>query len=138
MPSRVCVTLKWIQITDNMEPGSEALGEFVFTSRVTGSEGTSERRLPPEGSWFISEKPGKNRVKLDEVLYLGDVENDLQIELSGEEQDRITGSDSLPAYERSFSGPPSSWVGLHGPGDEGDEDPESLAGWRIGYEITLV
>ncbi|HUP19501.1 MAG TPA: hypothetical protein VM778_06065 [Gemmatimonadota bacterium] len=139
MPAPVRVTLKWIQITDNLEPGRDKEGEFVFRIRVETDGGEIvETRLPEEGSWFISQKPGKNRVKLDEVVFEGEAGSRLVVELTGEEQDRLTGSDSLETYRREFAGEPSSWVGLHGPGDEGDEDPENLSNWRIGYEIELI
>lgn len=138
MPNTVRVTLKWIQITDNLELGRDKQGEFVFTARIEGDGKETVTRLPGEGAWFISQKPGKNRVKLDEVLFEGEVEDRLVVELSGKEQDRITGHDTLHPYRREFSGPVSSWVGLHGPGDEGDEDPESMLNWRIGYQIDQV
>lgn len=142
MPDRapIRVTLKWIQITDNLEFGRDKQGEFVFTARVASDEeetGTLTR-LPKEGTWFISQKPGKNRLALDEVLFEGEVEDRLVVELSGEEQDRVTASDQLQRYRREFSGPPSSWIGLHAPGDEADDDPENMPNWRIGYEIERL
>lgn len=130
------VTLKSIQILDNLEVGRDKQGEFVFTARITGDEGAAtETRLPKEGAWFISQKPGKNRVALDEVLFEGEVEGRLVVELDGEEQDRITASDSLQAYRREYTGDPASWMGYHGPGDEGDEDPESMSNWIVSYRI---
>jgi hypothetical protein len=139
MPAPLRVTLKWIQITDNLEPGRDKEGEFVFRTRVeTDAGAVVETRLPEEGSWFISQKPGKNRVKLDEVVFEGEAGSRLVVELTGEEQDRLTGSDSLETYRREFTGEPSSWAGLHRPGDEGDADPENLSNWRIGYEIELI
>lgn len=142
MPDRVPirVTLKWIQITDNLEFGRDKQGEFVFTARVASDEDEAGTvtRLPKEGAWFISQKPGKNRVALDQVLFEGEVQDRLVVELSGEEQDRITASDSLQQYRREFTGPPSSWTGLHAPGDEGDDDPENMTNWRIGYEIARL
>lgn len=138
MPSAVRVTLKWIQITDNLELGRDKQGEFVFTARVEGGGNETVTRLPGEGAWFISHKPGKNRVKLDEVLFEGEVEDRLVVEIEGEEKDRLTKSDALHPYRREFSGPASSWVGMHGPGDEEDEDPESMPNWRIGYRIDPI
>jgi len=130
------VTLKSIQITDNLEFGRDKQGEFVFMARITGDDGSgAETRLPGEGSWFISQKPGKNRVKLDEVLFEGDVQGRLVVEVSGEEQDRVTGSDALQTYRREFSGDPATWIGSHGPGDEGDEDLESMTNWLITYRV---
>lgn len=134
MPIRV--TLKWIQIKDNLEFRRERLGEFVFTTRVgTDDETATVTRLPKQGAWFISSEPGKNKVKMDEVLFEGEAQDRLVVELSGEEKDRFTGSDSLEPYRREFTGPASSWVGLHAPGDESD-DPENLSNWRVGYEIA--
>lgn len=137
-PVPIRVILKWIQITDNLELGSERQGEFVFTAKVGADDETATvTRLPKEGSWFISEKPGKNRVRLNEILFEGEVEDRLVVELSGAEQDRFSEDDSLQFYRREFSGPVSSWIGLHGPGDE-DEDPEHMANWMIGYEIVQL
>jgi hypothetical protein len=136
MPIRV--VLKSITIKDNLEFRRDTLGEFVFTAKVgTGGETATVTRLPKEGSWFIAPEPGKNRVKMNEVIFEGEAGDRLVVELTGEEQDRITGSDSLEPYRREFTGPASSWVGLHAPGDESD-DPENMSNWRVGYEIVQL
>lgn len=136
MPVPIRVTLKSIQIMNNMELGRDKQGEFVFTTRIAGDDGEgTETRLPKEGAWFISQKPGRNRVTMDEVIFEGDVEGKLVVEISGQEQDKVTGHDTLGDYRREFSGDPSSWIGRHGPGDEGDEDPESMENWLLTYHI---
>jgi len=136
MPIRV--VLKSITIKDNLEFRREKLGEFVFTARVGAGDATATvTRLPKEGSWFISSEPGKNRVKMNEVIFEGEPGDRLVVELSGEEKDRLTGSDSLELYRREFSGSAASWVGVHAPGDE-SEDPENLSNWRVGYEIVQI
>lgn len=132
------VTLKLIHITDNLELGDTKQGEFVFTARVeSDAGGVTETRVPAEGVWFISQLPGKNRVRCNQVLFEGPVNERLVVKLSGMEQDRVTASDSLEAYERVFTGPPSSWVGSYTPADgEGDGDPENMTNWKVGYEIA--
>lgn len=54
VPSAVRVTLKWVQITDNLELSRDKQGEFVFTARVAAGGNETVTRLPGEGAWFIS------------------------------------------------------------------------------------
>lgn len=138
--SRIRVTLKLIHITDNLELGDTKQGEFVFTARVeSDAGGATETRIPADGSWFISQLPGKNRVKCSEVLFEGDANNRLVVTVSGEEQDQLSDSDALQTYRREFTGEPSSWAGTYSPADdEGSNDPEVMANWKIGYEISVI
>ena len=45
--------------------------------------------------------------------------------------------DHLQEYRREFTGDPGSWVGRHQPIDEGSDDPENLADWRVCYDIEM-
>jgi len=138
---RVKITLKWIQILDKLEPFFKERGEFRFKARVSTPDGRvlSETTLPREGHLEISDRPGWNRVRLDEVVFEGEAAGDgLVVEFTGEELDTIGQNDPLDHYRRVFTGPASSWVGWYGPGDEVQvrpEDPENMSKWRICYTI---
>ncbi len=139
---RVRVTLRWLQILDNLEPFFKSKGEFVFHAKVwTSNHGgqVQETRLPAKGHYPISDHPRWNRLKdLDKVLFEGEVTDHLVVELQGEELDQLSKNDQLDSYRREFSGPIAGQVGLIQPGDEGSDDPENMSNWRIGYEIEVV
>lgn len=136
---RIRVTLRWIQIKDNKEAPWDDEGEFRFRARVTTGGRTQETVFPEDGYWSISDHPRRSRVeKIDKVLYEGEAGDSLVIELSGFEMDQLSPNDALGHYRREYSGAPSSWAGLHQPTDEGSTDPESMADWRVGYDIDLV
>jgi len=138
---RVKVTLKWIQILDKLEPFYKERGEFRFKARVSTAGGRvlSETTLPKEGHLEISDRPGWNRVTLDEVVYEGEPgAEELVVEFSGEELDKIGANDKLDHYRRVFTGPASAWLGWYGPSDEAEArtgDPESMSNWRVCYTI---
>lgn len=137
MAERVRVTLRWIQILDNMEPFYKEKGEFRFTARVNADGArTQETRFPTEGHYEISDHPAWNKLNLDRVIFEGEVDDALTVELLGEELDTLSANDQLDAYKRVFNGPPDSWVGIYGPGDEGrSTDPENMSNWRVNYSI---
>jgi len=140
MAERIRVVLRWVQILDNLEPFYKERGEFRFFARVSSDEGgrTQESRFPPEGHYEISDHPAWNKLNLDQVIFEGEVENALTVELRGEELDFASANDQLDLYHREFSGPPSSWLGDYGPGDEiegGRKDPEDMSNWRVRYSI---
>jgi hypothetical protein len=140
MAERIRVTLRWIQILDNLEPFYKERGEFRFSASVKGDGNAPViTRFPKEGYYEISDHPAWNKLNLDRVLYEGDVEGGLTVELSGEEIDTISANDQLDLYKRSFSGPPASWLGHYGPGEfEADidpSDPENMTNWRVSYDI---
>lgn len=138
MAERVRVTLRWIQILDNMEPFYKERGEFRFTARVAGDggAGAQETRFPTEGHYEISDHPAWNKLNLDRVIFEGEVENQLTVELMGEELDTLSTNDQLDHYKRVFTGAPTSWAGSYGPGDEGrSTDPENMTNWRVNYSI---
>lgn len=136
---RVRVILRWIQITDNLEPFYDDYGEFFFTTRVTTANKTVEFRLPEEGHWEISDHPRFNKVdKIDKIIFEGEVGDTMTVELLGEEIDQLSENDHLDDYKREFTGDASGWVAVWAPGDEGSDDPENMSNWRVGYEVELV
>ena len=136
---RIRVTLRWIQIKDNKEAVWDDEGEFRFRSRVTTAGRTQETEFPEQGYWSISDHPRRNKVdKIDKVLYEGEVGDSLVVELTGYEMDQMSARDALAAYRRQYTGTPASWVGRHQPTDEGSSDAESMADWRVAYDIELV
>ena len=84
--ARIRVTLKWIKILDKLEPFFKETGEFQFRSKVSsGNDGglSAETRFPEEGHYSLSDKPGWNFVTLNKVLFEGDIEDHLVVELFG-------------------------------------------------------
>lgn len=140
MAERIKVTLRWIQILDKMEPFYKERGEFRFLARVSADGGSAiETKFPSEGYYEISDHPAWNKLNLERVIFEGDVEGGLTVELTGEEIDFVSRNDQLDRYERAFSGEPSTWVGAYGPGDFDvdihPEDPENMSNWRVAYRI---
>jgi hypothetical protein len=136
--ARIRVTLQWIKILDKMEPFFKETGEFRFSSKIsTDNAGgfSSETRFPEEGHYSLSDKPGWNFVTLNKVLFEGEVEDHLIVELMGEEIDLMSANDQLDKYERVHQGPVDDWIGLYEPADEGSDDPEAMSNWRISYII---
>lgn len=138
MADRIRVTLKWIKILDKLEPFFKETGEFRFRSKISSeNEGgfVAETRFPEEGHYSLSDKPGWNFVTLNKVLFEGDIEDHLVVELMGEEIDLMSANDQLDKYERVHEGPVDDWLGLYEPADEGSADPEAMTNWRISYII---
>lgn len=138
---RIRVTLRWVQILDNLEPAFKEKGEFRFKARVTGPEGVQETRFPEEGHYKVSDHPAWNKLHLKTPIYEGEAGDELVVELSGEEIDLTSANDELTPYRRTFRGPVDEWLGWYGPGDEHSDDvsdPENLDNWRVSYEITRV
>ncbi len=136
--ARIRVTLKWIKILDKMEPFFKETGEFRFSSKISTDNGggfSRETRFPEEGHYSLSDKPGWNFVTLNKVLFEGEVEDHLVVELMGEEIDLMSANDQLDKYERVHKGPVDDWIGLYEPADEGSDDPEAMSNWRISYII---
>ena len=139
--ARIRVTLKWIKILDNLEPFYKETGEFRFRSRIS-SEGaqefSEETRFPEEGHYSLSDKPGWNYVTLNKILYEGDADDHLVVELFGEEIDLLSANDELDHYRREYRGPVDEWAKLYEPADEGSDDPEAMSNWRISYVIEKI
>jgi len=136
---QIRVILRWIQIKDNKEAMWDDEGEFRFRSRITTNGESHELTFPEQGYWSISDHPRRNKVdKIDKVLYEGSCDDNLIVELFGEELDDFTANDSLENYRREYSGESSTWIGRHQPTDEGTEDPENMVDWRVCYDIEKV
>jgi hypothetical protein len=139
MAERVKITLRYIQILDNLEPFYKERGEFRFSARVTADGTPHESRFPKEGYYEISDHPAWNKLNLDRVLYDGPVAGTLVVELMGEELDFMSANDQLDHYRREFGGNPSEWFGEYGPGefevDIHPDDPENMSNWRVSYVI---
>lgn len=136
MGERIRVILRQVQILDNLEPFFDSEGEFRFHIRVSSRNRglVEETTLPKEGYYPISDHPAWNRKQLDQVVFEGEVDDHLEIEIKGEELD-VGSSDWLTPYRRVFEGPPSSWIGKYRPGDEGSQDPERMKDWGVFLDI---
>lgn len=136
---RIRIVLKWVQILDNLEPAFKEAGEFRFRIRVSSRNrgGIEEETwLPREKKYYkIMDNPAWNKKELDQVVFEGEVDDHLEIELDGEELDFLSPNDQLDSYRRVFEGSPSDWIGAYFPGDEGADDPERLTNWKVCYEI---
>jgi hypothetical protein len=139
---RIRVILRMVQIHDNLEPAWDEEGEFRFTAKVSSPNRggiLKETILPPPESglkfYKVSDNPAWNRLKLDKVLFEGEVDDRLEVEILGEELDFLSPNDQLDLYHRVFEGDPASWVGLYHPGDEGSSDPERMSNWWVYLEI---
>lgn len=132
---RIRVILRKVQINDNLEPFFDNEGEFRFSAKVSGRDGVlTETKIPKEGYFPITDHPSWNQQTLNEVVFEGEVEDRLEVEISGEELD-IGRNDKLPTYRRIFEGDPSGWIGVYRPGDEGSNDPERMKEWWVFLEI---
>jgi hypothetical protein len=144
MAERIRVVLRWVQILDKMEPFYKERGEFRFSSRVSSDSGgrVQETRFPSEGYYEISDHPAWNKLNLDKVIFEGEVDQKMTVEIMGEEIDTLSSNDQLDHYKREFAGSPPGWVGIYGPGDDlqqtaaaSQNDPENMSNWRLSYVI---
>jgi hypothetical protein len=141
--TRIRVTLRYIEVLDRKD--LDEYGEFVFRFKTTIPERGVEQevRLPESGHYSVSDHPSMNRLKLDRVIFEGEIDDGetMVLEATGEELDLLTPNDHLEAYRRVFSGSVSEWVGRHSPWDEGSDaavDPEQLKDWRFAFAIEDV
>ncbi|WP_455375757.1 WD40/YVTN/BNR-like repeat-containing protein [Kaarinaea lacus] len=142
--SLIRVVLEKVQILDDKDPWFFGRGEFVFNGWVhfNNNPNRSHRiRIPDKGHLKISDKPGKNIVQLDTVIFEGYVgaNDNMSITILPEEQDLFTRDDNLVRYHRTFMAPPEHWVGHYVPGDEEPgKDAERLPDWRLWYRIESL
>jgi hypothetical protein len=136
---RIRVILRTIQIHDNLEPAWDDEGEFRFRARVFSRNRGGvvvETTLPGDDSHYpVSDHPARNRLYLNKVIFEGEVEDHLEVEVVGEEIDILMPNDQLERYHRVWEGDPSTWIGFYHPGDEGSTDPERMPSWGITLEI---
>jgi hypothetical protein len=130
------VVLERIQILNDQDPWLKGAGEFRFKARVSSRDRglLRETMFPSKGHYSISDKPGKNTVQLDLVLFEGFVEDQMTIEIIGVELDTFDPDDQLCPYRRIFTGAPGECLGSFGPGDE-DIELEDLGDWKVWYRI---
>jgi hypothetical protein len=142
--SRIRIVLEKVRILDDHEPWFKGKGEFRFTTKVTFNGERCRRhvtRVPEMGVLNISDRPGRNERTLNACVFDGLVaESDrMEFAILGVEQDWLDPDDTLARYYRQFEGPPESWVGGYGPGDEpAGSDPERLRDWQVQYRIESV
>jgi hypothetical protein len=141
--TRIRVTLRYVEILDRKD--LDEYGEFVFRFKVSVPERDLERsvRLPESGHYSVSDHPSMNRLKLEKVIFEGEVwdGDSMVIEATGEELDMLTPNDHLESYRRVFTGPVAGWLGRVSPWDEGSDaarDAEQLEDWRIAFDIEDV
>ncbi|MDX1567738.1 MAG: hypothetical protein R3223_08045 [Longimicrobiales bacterium] len=135
---RIRITLRWIKILDNLEPFFDDEGEFQFTVNISSGGKTTETRVPEQGFYSISDRPGWNFVELNRVIFDGEVGEELTVEIQGEELDNVSANDQLETYRRKFEGSADDWYGVYKPHDEGEQvsdDPEALSNWQLCYVI---
>lgn len=136
---RIRVILWMVKILDNLEPAWDDEGEFRFKARVSSRNRggiVEETRLPRKKKFYrLSDHPAWNEIRLNEVLFEGEVDDHLEVEIQGEELDFLSPDDQLDTYHRVWEGNPKDWIGLYDPGDEGSGDPERLSNWWVFLKI---
>jgi hypothetical protein len=131
------VVLERVQILEDRDPWFKGKGEIRFAARVyTANNGGTLRqtRLPETGVFKISDRPGRNMLELNRVLFEGYAADDLRIEIVGTEEDTFDPDDTVGKYTRLFTGSPDRWFGEYGP-NGGPVDPEDMVAWKVWYRI---
>ena len=135
----VRVILDKIRIMNDKDPCIKGKGELTFTAVVTPDNDELRKqvtRLPGSGVYRVSDKPGRNEVRLEATLFDGIVKNrSLSISISGKEIDLFDPDDELNRYHRVFAGDPGTWEGQYYPGDE-YLDREDVGEWALWYRIV--
>lgn len=136
---RVKVILDKIRIMNDHDPCLRGPGELTFTAVVVPDNDTSRTqvtRLPAQGVYTISDRPGENDLPLDVTLFEGVVHhNTLELVISGKEIDHFDPDDELHRYHRRFTGDSSQWYGQYAPTDE-YLDREDVGDWALWYRIV--
>jgi hypothetical protein len=72
-PTRIRVTLRYIEVLDRKD--FDEYGEFVFRFKTTVPQRDIERavRIPESGHYSVSDHPSMNKLKLDKVIFEGEV-----------------------------------------------------------------
>lgn len=142
--SRIRVILEKVQILNDHDPWIKGAGEFHFTACVSFNNDPCRchwSRVPQTGHHHISDWPGRNEKELNVCVFDGYVaeKDNMSISLLPIEEDWLDPDDELSLYRRQFNGPPETWVGNFGPGDEPDNsDAEKLSDWMLWYRIESV
>jgi hypothetical protein len=135
---RVKVILDKIRIMNDRDPCLKGKGELTFTAAVVPDNDNSRKqltRLPKQGFFKISDRPGENELRLEISLFDGVVKsNTLEISITGKEIDFFDPDDELNRYHRIFSGDSETWYGQYYPTDE-YLDREDVGDWALWYRI---
>lgn len=137
---KIRVTLRQVQILDRKEPFFKRFGEIRFRARVSTRDNggqTVETFIPEEGVYRITDQPGHNILPMNIPIFEGFVEDHLEVELTAVERDTLSRDDKFNEYRRVHTGPPETWIGRFGPGDE-EVEPEDVGDWRVWYRIEKV
>jgi M6 family metalloprotease-like protein len=136
---RVRVILDKIQILNDHDPCIKGKGELTFTAVVVPDNDPSRKqvtRLPSEGVFKVSDKPGENSLLIGITLFDGLVKDRaIAISISGKEIDLFDPDDELNRYHREFSGDPETWYGQYFPTDE-YLDKEDVGDWALWFRIV--
>ena len=136
---RIKVILDKIRVMNDKDPCIKGKGELTFTAVVVPDNDHSRKhvaRLPGQGVYHVSDKPGDNEIRLEATLFEGIVKNrSLSISISGKEIDCFDPDDELNRYHRVFSGDPGTWCGQYYPSDE-YLDREDVGDWALWYRIV--
>jgi len=141
--SLVRVVLEKVRVLDDSDPCIKGAGELVFNACVAFNDDPCRRhfrRLPHCGHYRISDRPGRNEQIIRQCIFEGFVAEADRMALSilPVEHDLIDPDDVLSRYRRIFNGPPETWIGTYGPGDEGLGDPEAVGDWQVWYRIESL
>jgi len=131
---KIRIILEKIQILDDHDPFLKGKGEFRFQAKIHTKTESKQIQFPKKGHYKISDKPTKNMVNLELLIFEGYVTDYLGLEIIGIEKDTFDPDDKLCSYKRIFNGMSSSWRGNYGPGNEKIEF-EDLGDWKIWYRI---
>lgn len=134
---RIKIILDKIQILDDQEPFFKGKGEFRFYSKVYSSDNggvSMKNKFPEDGCYKLSDKPGKNEVIINEVIFNDFVEDNLFVQIGGLELDTFDPDDRLCTYKRLFNGDIETWIGAYA-NHNGDVNPENLGAWKVWYSI---
>jgi hypothetical protein len=142
--SRIRVILEKVRILNDHDPWIKGAGEFHFMTCVSFNSDPCRRhcvRVPQKGHYHISDWPGHNEKELNVCVFDGYVaeKDNMTISLLPMEEDWLDPDDKLSLYRRQFNGPPETWVGHFGPGDESPySDVEKMSDWMLWYRIESV
>lgn len=137
--SRIRVIVDKIRVMDDHDPCIKGKGELLFTAVVVPDNDRSRKqvvRLPERGVYHVSDKPGRNEILPEAVIFDGVVKNhSLSIMISGKEIDLFDPDDELTRYHRVFSGEPSKWYGEYAPTAD-YLNRRDVADWAVWYRIV--
>ncbi len=132
------VVLEKIQVLDDLDTFIKGRGEFFFQTFVHSSNNggqEAKHRFPKKGVMKISDKPNKNIVDFDEVIFEGYISDDLKIEIQGIEKDLFDPNDILGKYSRILCKTVNRMYGEYHPNSNEVIDPENMISWKVWYRV---